>query len=179
MTRIILIGYRGTGKSTVGRRLAERLGVPTWDSDSEVERRAGKTIAEIFALDGEATFRDLEVKAIADFFRQDAFVLATGGGAILREETRQRLRQNGHVVLLTAEPKTILQRIRGDKTSATMRPNLTSLPPLEEVVAVLEKRWPLYVEAAHQTVETDGKDVEQVIQEILAFRKEMTPFRAC
>ena len=169
MTRIILIGYRGTGKSTVGRRLAERLGIPAWDSDSEIERRASKTIAEIFNQDGEMAFRDLEVKVIADFLRQDAFVLATGGGAVLREETRQRLRQSGHVVYLTAMPETILQRIQGDKSSATMRPNLTSLSPLEEILAVLEKRQPLYEETAHIAVETDKKNVEQIALEILTW----------
>jgi len=169
MTKIILIGYRGTGKSTVGRLLGERLHVPVGDSDPTIELQADKTIAEIFAQDGETAFRDLEVKVIADFLRQDSFVLATGGGAVLREETRQRLRQSGHVVYLTAAPQTILQRIQSDENSATTRPSLTSLPPLEEIIAVLEKRRPLYETTAHQTVETEGKSTEQVVREILAF----------
>ena len=168
MTKIILIGYRGTGKSTVGRLLGERLHVPVWDSDPAIELQTGKTIAEIFTQDGETAFRDLEVKVIADFLRQDSFVLATGGGAVLREETRQRFRQSGHVVYLTAEPQTILQRIQRDKNSVTMRPNLTSLPPLEEIIAVLEKRRAVYEATAHQTVETEGKSIEQVVEEIAA-----------
>ena len=166
MTKIIVVGYRGTGKSTVGRRLAEHLGVLAWDSDSEIERRAGKTIAEIFIQDGEAVFRDLEAKVIADLLRQDSFVLATGGGVIIREETRQRLRQSGHVVYLTATPETILHRMQEDKNSVTMRPSLTSLPPMEEILAVLEQRQTLYEESAHLHIDTDGKSVEQVVEEI-------------
>jgi shikimate kinase len=166
MKKIILIGYRGTGKTTVGRLLGEHLGVSVLDSDVEVERRAGKTIAEIFAQDGEAAFREIEAEAIADLLQRDSFVLATGGGAVLRKETRQRLRMNGYVVWLTAKPETILQRIQEDKNSATMRPNLTTLPPREEILAVLEKRRSLYEETAHHIIETDGKSVEQIAAEI-------------
>ena len=167
MSKIVLIGYRGTGKSTVARLLGQRLGVPVWDSDSEIERRIGKTIAEIFAEDGEAAFRELEAEVIAELLQQESFVLATGGGAILREETRQRLRLTGHVVFLTAESVTILRRIQQDKHSAAMRPNLTSLPPLEEIVAVLGRRQSFYEETAHSIVNTEKKTVKQIVEEIM------------
>ena len=168
MTKIILIGYRGTGKSTVGQSLGKRLNVPVWDSDPEIERRAGKTITEMFNQDGEATFRDLEAAVIADLLQRDSFVLATGGGAVLREETRRRLRQSGQVVYLIAKPATILRRMQDDKKSATMRPGLTSLPPLEEILVVLEKRRSLYEETAHVTIDTSGKTVEEVVEDILS-----------
>ncbi len=164
---IILIGYRGTGKSTLARRLGERLGVASWDSDPEIERRAGKTIAEIFSSDGEAAFRDLEATVIADLLRNERFVLATGGGAILREETRELLRRHGLVVWLTASPETILNRMVQDKNSLTTRPSLTSLPPLEEILAVLEKRRGFYEQTAHVNIETDAKCVDDVVAEII------------
>ncbi|MDR0870058.1 MAG: shikimate kinase [Planctomycetaceae bacterium] len=165
MTAVILIGYRGTGKTSVAKHLADRIGGVAADSDPEIERRTGKTIAEIFAQDGETVFRDWEEAVIADLLRQDfgkPLVLATGGGAVLRETTRKRLKETGTVIWLTAKPETILQRIQADAASRTMRPNLTALPPLQEIIAVLEKRTPLYADAADTVIETDGKTVEEI-----------------
>ena len=114
ISRIVLIGYRATGKTTLARLLAERLGWAWIDADVEIERRAGKSIARIFAEDGEPAFRDLEARVIADLCRRDRLVLAAGGGAPLRAESRQAMREGGQVVWLTARPETILARMSGD-----------------------------------------------------------------
>ncbi len=171
MHNIILIGYRGTGKTTVARLLAERLDIPAIDCDPEIERRAGKTIADIFAQQGEAAFRDMEAALIAELLDRSSepMVLSTGGGAVLNPDTRRRLRDSGHVVWLTAEPETILARLRGDGATATKRPNLTSLPPLEEIRTMLECRRALYAETAHVVVPTDRRSVETVVDAVGEF----------
>jgi len=168
MQSFILIGYRGTGKTMVARKLAERLGIPAFDSDSEIECRAGKVIAEIFAQDGEPAFRNLEESVIAEILARPApLVLATGGGAILRASTRERLCQSGRVIWLMATPETILRRITNDAASKTMRPSLTSLPMQEEISAVLEQRKPLYAETAHETIETDDQTTDEIVAAIV------------
>ncbi|MDR0327323.1 MAG: shikimate kinase [Planctomycetaceae bacterium] len=173
MQTLILIGYRGTGKTTVARKLAERLGIPMFDSDVEIERWSGKSIAEIFAQDGEPAFRDMEESVIAAILAPDKreFVLATGGGAVLRSQTRERLRQSGRVIWLTATPETILRRISADAASKTMRPNLTSLPMREEIVAGLEQRIPLYAETALETIDTDSQTATEIVETILSNHK--------
>jgi len=169
MQSFIFIGYRGTGKTTVARKLAERLGLPLFDSDLEIERRAGKRIAEIFAQNGETAFRDLEESVIAEILASKVpLVLATGGGAILRKNTRERLRQSGRVIWLTAMPETILYRITHDAETEAMRPHLTSLPMREEIVTILEQRQPLYAETAHETWNTDSRTTDEIVESILA-----------
>ena len=164
MQSFILIGYRGTGKTTVARQLSNRLGLPLFDSDAEIEQRAGKSVADIFAQDGEPAFRDLEEATIADILARGLpMVLATGGGAILRQTTRKRLRQSGRVIWLTASPETILHRITNDAASQTLRPSLTSLPLREEIVTVLEHRKPLYADAAHEIIDTDCQTVDEIV----------------
>ena len=169
MQSFILIGYRGTGKTTVAQKLAARLGIPACDSDVEIERCAGKSIADIFAQDGESAFRDREESVIAEILSWSvSLVLATGGGAILRSSTRGRLRQAGRVIWLTATPETILHRISSDAASQTMRPNLTALPMCEEIVAVLEQRTSLYAETAHESLDTESLTPEEIVETILA-----------
>jgi shikimate kinase len=165
---IILIGYRGTGKTTIARKIAGQLAIPVKDSDAEIECRAGKTIAEIFGQDGEAVFRDLEESVIAEILHSgERLVMATGGGAVLRSSTRELLRRSGTVFWLTATPATLLHRISGDIHSKTMRPNLTPLPMMEEIASVLEKRIPLYQSTAHQTVCTESATPDEIAQWII------------
>lgn len=166
---LVLIGYRATGKTTLARLLAERLAWSWIDADVEIEQRAGKSIAQIFAEDGEPAFRDLEAQVIADLCRRPNLVLAAGGGAPLRAESRQAMRQSGLVVWLQARPQTILARMTGDHTTAARRPNLTDKDPLAEIVHLLEKREPVYREAAHYAVDTEGREPEQLAESILAW----------
>lgn len=169
--RIILIGYRCTGKTTVARKLARHLAWRMLDSDEEIGRKTGLTVAELFERHGEAGFRELERDTIAGILDDPSsgpLVLATGGGAILRDETRQKLRRAGHVVWLTASPETILRRLREDAATATLRPNLTELAPLEEIVALLERRGPFYRETAHRRLDTDKLSPDEIVAEILS-----------
>ncbi|MDR0338189.1 MAG: shikimate kinase [Planctomycetaceae bacterium] len=170
MNSLILIGYRGTGKTTIARKLSQRLQIPVIDSDTEIEQRSGKKIADIFAQNGETIFRNLEESTIAEILQQNQgnpFILSTGGGAILRPETRCRLKNSGHVVWLTATPETILHRIQDDPESATLRPNLTTWTPFDEIINLLQKRNPLYAETAHEMIETDCFTIDEITDKIV------------
>jgi len=167
--RIILIGYRATGKTTLAVQIAQRLGWRWIDADVVIEERAGKTIAEIFAQDGEPAFRDLEEQVIADLCGEPNLVLATGGGAPMRESTQQRIRKAGKVIWLTADPETVHRRITGDETTADRRPRLCEdKDPLQEIVSLLEKREPVYRETAHIEIDTVDKTVDALTDEIMA-----------
>ena len=164
---LTLIGYRATGKTTLAKVLAERLGWDWIDADVEIERRAGKSIARSFAEDGEPAFRDLEAQVIADLCRRDRLVLATGGGAPLRPESRRAMRETGKVVWLTARPEMILARMTADAATTARRPNLTHNSPLDEIVELLKSREPVYRESADWTVDTEGRTPEILAEEIL------------
>lgn len=164
---LILIGYRGTGKSTVARRLALRLGWDWVDSDVEIELQAGKSIAAIFAEDGEAAFRDLETAVIGELGRRNRHVLGTGGGAVLREENREILRESGKIVWLQATAETIAARIETDTTTSARRPNLTNQGGLPEIRELLAARAPIYRGCADLAVDTEEKEPAAVVEEIL------------
>ena len=151
--RIFLIGYRGTGKSTVARLLADKLGIEAIDADHELERRAGKTIRRIFAEDGEPTFRDLESTLLAEFGQRDGVVIATGGGVVLRAENRAIL-ERGRVVWLTAPAAVLWRRMCGDESTRERRPDLAQ-GGLAEVEELLRGREPLYRECAELTVDAE------------------------
>jgi shikimate kinase len=171
---LTLIGYRATGKTTLAKSLAARLGWDWIDADVEIERRAGKAIARIFAEDGEPAFRNLEAQLIADLCTRDRLILAAGGGAPMRSESRQAMRAAGKVVWLIARPETILARVSGDATTISRRPNLTDKDPLEEIVHVLENRTPVYRESADLVVDTEGKTPAELTDSIVA-RLRLTP----
>ena len=164
---LTLIGYRATGKTTLARLLAQRLGWDWIDADVEIERRAGKSIARIFADQGESAFRDIEALVIADLCRRDRLVVAAGGGAPLRPESRRAMREAGRVVWLTARPETILTRMSADPTTTTRRPDLTDKSPLDEIIHVLQSREPIYRESAHVTVNTEDKAPAELAAEII------------
>jgi shikimate kinase len=165
---ITLIGYRGTGKSEVARQLALRLGWDWIDADVEVELKAGKSIAAIFADDGESAFRDLEAEIFAELVGRDRTVLALGGGVILRPANRALLKQIGKVVWLTAEPETIARRLAADATTASRRPNLTAAGGLDEIRRALAQRLPLYRESSDAQIDTENKLPADVAAEIQA-----------
>ena len=164
---ISLIGYRATGKTTLAELLARRLQWQWIDADAEIERLAGKTIAEIFAVDGEAAFRDLESRIIIDLCGRDRLVLAAGGGAAMREENRQAMRRCGKVVWLTARPETILKRMSGDASTPQRRPSLTDRDPLQEIVQLLALREPMYRQAADLIIDTENRDPGELTADIL------------
>ena len=167
MSNIILIGYRGAGKTTVGQLLANRLGWTFADADDLIEARATRSIAEIFASEGEPGFRDREAAALAELCARPLGVIATGGGAILREANRQLFRASGFVVWLTASPETVWARMVTDPTTAARRPNLTATGGLEEVRALIAARTPLYRETADFIVPSDVLSPEEVADAIL------------
>jgi shikimate kinase len=164
---LVLIGYRATGKTTLARLLAERLGWDWIDADVEIERRAGKSIARMFAEDGEPAFRDLEAQVIADLCRRERLVVGAGGGAPLRPESRQAMRQSGTVVWLKALAPTIHARMSGDATTAARRPSLTDKDPLTEIEHLLARREPAYREAAHWAIDTEGRTPADLAAEII------------
>jgi shikimate kinase len=165
-SRVHLVGYRATGKSAVAQLLALRLGWDWIDADVELELRAGKSIAAIFADDGESAFRDLESAMLAELIRHDRRVLATGGGIVLRAENRELLRSGAVVVWLKARAETILRRLSEDWTTVSRRPNLTS-GGLAEIREMLGQRTPLYRQCADLEVDTDEKTLSEVAAEII------------
>lgn len=164
---VSLIGYRATGKTTVARLLSEALNCPWIDSDQEIVRQAGKSIAEIFAEDGEPVFRNFEARVISELCLKKELILATGGGAIMREETRKVLRESGPVLWLTASAETILSRMGGDPTSESNRPSLTNLPALDEIRHLLEVREPFYRDCASIEITTEEYSPEEIVKQIL------------
>lgn len=164
---LVLIGLRGTGKSTVARLLAERLGWPWFDADAEIEQRAGKSIAAIFADDGESAFRDWESQVVAELAGRDRAVLALGGGAVVREANRTAIGRLGRVVWLTASPEVLWRRITADGLTAKRRPNLTSGGGINEIIATLDARRDVYRQCAQLEVDTEGRTPAEVADAIL------------
>jgi shikimate kinase len=162
---IVLIGYRGTGKSSVATMLASRLRWERVSTDAEIVTRAKQSIPEIVTAFGWEYFRDLESDVCRDVGGKDSLIIDTGGGAILRPQNVQALKANGRLFWLTAEIPTIEARIGGD----TQRPSLTgSKSFIEEIADVLEERRPKYRSAADHVIPTDGQSVTQVADTILA-----------
>ena len=146
---IVLMGYRGTGKSTVGRLLAARLGRELVSTDAEIVKRAQRTIPEIVAQEGWEYFRDLESDICRELAIRDQLVIDTGGGAILRAQNVEALKKNGTVFWLTASVETIAKRIGGD----SQRPSLTGTKSfVDEIQDVLRERTPKYQAAADHSI---------------------------
>jgi len=164
---LYLTGYRGSGKTTVGRMLAESLGRKCVDLDDEIESAAGATIREIFANDGEAGFRDLESAALQRCAAEKPAVISLGGGAILRSSNRDQINQTGICVWLQIDADTVLQRLAADASTADRRPSLTGLPPRGEVQSLLAQRRPLYHQASNFDVDVVDRSIEDVTAEIL------------
>ncbi len=165
---LALIGYRGTGKSTAGQILASRINRTFLDVDIEVEARCGRSIATIFAEAGEPAFRDWEEQVLAELAgRFPRAILATGGGAVLREANRRRIREFGFVVWLTADPCVLAQRLAADALGLAERPALTPAGTLDEIREVLASRTAVYQELADTMVETGDKSPSEVASVIL------------
>jgi shikimate kinase len=160
-----LIGYRGTGKSTIARLLAARLGWSWLDADALLEERAGRTIRQVFAEEGEAGFREREATLLEELCRRERCVIATGGGVVLRPGNRERLKASGYCIWLTADAATIWQRLQADAATTERRPALT-VGGQAEVEQLLHVREPLYRECANLTVHTAGRAPEVIVEKI-------------
>jgi shikimate kinase len=161
---IVLIGYRGTGKSAVGRLLAARLGRELVSTDAEIVKRAQRTIPEIVAQRGWDYFRDLESEICKELSSRDHLVIDTGGGAILRPQNIEALKKNGTIFWLTASVETIVTRIGSDK----QRPSLTGTKSfVDEIQDVLQERVPKYQAAADHVIATDNRSINQLVERLL------------
>lgn len=160
---IVLIGYRGTGKSTIAQILAERLSMRVVGMDAEIIRRAGKTIPEIVEESGWDHFRDLESEVAADLGTEDGLIIDAGGGVIVRSENIEYLKKNGIVFWLVADEHTIVDRIKDD----TQRPSLSgSKNFVDEVTEILAERTPKYRAAADHTIDTVKNSAEEAASAI-------------
>lgn len=170
-TRIYLTGFMGSGKSTVGPRVAEKLGYRFVDLDEVIEARAGKSIPAIFQKEGEARFRSMEAAVLRETDDQEDLVVALGGGALAREENLHWALQHGAVVYLRVSPQELLRRLKAD---AVERPLLqdetgTRLPDARlqsRIATLLAQREPFY-RRAHVVVETDGQAVDETVAALL------------
>ncbi|HEX8524100.1 MAG TPA: shikimate kinase [Tepidisphaeraceae bacterium] len=162
---IVLIGYRGSGKSTIGKRLADKLWQPFFDTDEAIVAKAGKSIAEIFAQDGEPAFREIESQVIQEAAKLQEHVIAIGGGALLREENRRMLKDGGHrLIYLKCEPTTLHQRIQSDPNTAGSRPNLTALGGgVAEIDKLLAEREPIYREAMDAELDVSNLSPDEAV----------------
>lgn len=159
---IVLTGFMGTGKSAVGRHLAAELHVPFVDLDTAIAKKAGKTINDIFAAQGEAAFREFERDVITEISGQDKTVIATGGGALMDPKNREQLQKNGILICLTARMGTLLERLKDDLT----RPLLNGENVEQKIERLMKERQSVYNLCPVQ-VDTDGKTIAQVAAEII------------
>lgn len=170
---IVLIGFRCSGKSSVGRELASRLGREFIDCDEYIEERTGLSIREIFELSGESHFRTLESQAIDDLSKKDNKVLATGGGAALKRTNMQELKRNGSKIFyLEVGPETAIRRMGTDPNTRSRRPPLTDQDPFTEIRQQIEFRRPYYRDGSDFTVKTDGRTVDDIVADIVKHLRE-------
>lgn len=167
MKRIVLMGFMGAGKTTVGKKLAEALSCEFIDTDEQIEKEQKRKISDIFEKDGEEAFRDMETELLKRLKeREGSFVLSIGGGMPVREENRALLQSIGMVVYLNTSKEEIIRRVSGNSN----RPLLQGGALEEKVTALMKARENIYRETAHVVAETDGKNVEQLMRELAQYR---------
>ncbi|MDE6943389.1 MAG: shikimate kinase [Lachnospiraceae bacterium] len=165
MGNVILIGFMGCGKTTVGLRLSYRLRKPVTDTDKEIEREEKRSIADIFASDGEEYFRGKETECLRKLIKSVRnHIVSVGGGLPMREVNRELLHELGQVFYLRAKAETIYERLQGDTT----RPLLQCSDPQEKIRVLMEQRDQHYRDAADVVIQVDGKSFEQILNEIEA-----------
>ncbi|MCX7666566.1 MAG: shikimate kinase [Gemmataceae bacterium] len=164
---LFLVGLRGSGKSTIGQKLSQRLGYAFFDADQVLEQRLGQTIQQIFAQHGEPYFRDWEQTILEELAQPANRVVATGGGVVLRESNRAILKQ-GFVIWLDAPAEILWQRIQTDTANQQRRPNLTSLGGLAELQQLAQSRRPLYQQVANLCIPVGSVSPDDAVNAILA-----------
>jgi shikimate kinase len=162
-SNIIIVGFMGTGKTAVGKALAEKIGFKLIDTDLMVEAEAKKSIPDIFRLEGEAEFRKYEIEAIKRISHLKNYVIATGGGAVMMDENIANMKRAGMVVCLTATPEVILERTQ----SNDYRPLLQTKEPLKKILSLLKIREPQYQKADY-TIDTSKLSVDAIVKTIIS-----------
>jgi len=166
---VVLIGYRATGKSTVGKILSAKLKITFWDTDAMVEKSMAMQIKEIVALHGWDFFRAKEKETIKYVTQKEDGVVATGGGVVLDQENVNLLKQAGMIVWINAPIQDIVERLKKDAQRAAIRPQFTSANVAQETVDMMKERLPLYEAAADYIVDTADKNAKQVAEEIYQY----------
>ena len=161
---IFLIGFMGAGKSTIAARLKEMTGAEVIEMDQEIERQQGMAISAIFAEKGEPFFRSLETQLLASMGQRPASIESCGGGAAMRQENVDLMKENGCIVLLSAAPETVYQRVKDSQDRPVLNGNMN----VEYIRDLMEKRRPYYEKAADLFVSTDEKTAEEICREILS-----------
>ena len=173
MKSIILIGYMGAGKSTIGKILAEKKQIPFFDTDIGIEEKQGRKISEIFRQEGEEDFRGLETDMLEELKEQkQKQVIATGGGLPMKVENQELLKKIGVIFYLVVKKETILERLREDKS----RPLLMGEEKEKKIEEMLRIRDPIYQRLADFCIQTDGKNIKTVVNEIEKSLEEDTDF---
>jgi len=165
---IVLVGLMGAGKTNIGRRLAQRLGVAFVDADDEIEKAAGCSIADIFAVYGEAVFRDGERRVIARLLEAPPHVLATGGGAFMDDTVRAKVREKGVSVWLRVDLDTLVHRVA---RKSEERPLLAGKDPREVLASLMESRYPIYAEA-DITIDSGRESPDATVGQVIAALKQ-------
>ncbi len=163
MRKLVLIGYMGAGKSTIGQALSKRMQILFSDTDTLIEEKQGRCIADIFAQDGEDYFRELETNCLKELLEQkEDRIVSTGGGLPLRKENQELLRQIGCTIYLQVSKETVLKRLEGDKN----RPLLQVADREAKIADMIQIRHPIYLETADVTIAVDGRKVKEIVEEI-------------
>jgi shikimate kinase len=169
MKNIVLTGYRCTGKTSAGKILSEKLGLPFVDTDDLVMERAHMSIDDIVKKDGWGSFRRREKEAIKEVSSMRGVVISTGGGVLEDPENRNALKKEGIFIWLTADAETIIERMLSDRKSGTCRPSLSDKELHEETETILKKREPIYRESADLVIDTSKRGIEDAVCDILNF----------
>ena len=164
MRNVFLIGFMGSGKSTIASYLAENYGMEIIDMDQLIVEREGMAIPDIFAQKGELYFRDVETSLLIEIQGEQNKVVSCGGGVVLREKNIQAMKKSGQVVLLNAKPETILERVKDDDNRPLLRGNKN----VQFIHDMMEKRQPKYEAAADLVIHTDGKSADEICKEIIS-----------
>ena len=179
---LVLIGYRCSGKTSVGRIVAERTGMAFHDTDELIEKSAGQSIEEIVERHGWDRFREIERDVIKEASEFDNAVIATGGGVVMDEGNVKNLRRNGYVIWLEGNADVLMKRMEKDMAAGNCRPSLTGIDPVAETRKVLEIRNPIYRRAADLVIDTDAlspdEAAERVMKEVRGLRSEVRDLRS-
>lgn len=167
MNNVFLIGFMGCGKSAVSSYMAREYDMKVMEMDEEIVKREKMSIPEIFETKGEPYFRDVESKLLLELENKEDMIVSCGGGAILREQNVESMKKSGTVVLLKADPETILERVKDDNN----RPLLMGKKDVIHIKGMLDERYPKYKKAADIVITTDNKEIKDICKEIIDYRR--------